>query len=58
MVVRDQQQLVTLVLELLDQPEKREAMGQAGFQMVENGKGALKRTLVEIHELLEQRGPD
>jgi 3-deoxy-D-manno-octulosonic-acid transferase len=51
-------QLAEQVLLLIKHPEKAKTMGQAGFQLVENGKGALEHTLDTVRLLLEQHQAD
>ena len=51
-------QLTEQALLLLQHPEKAKAMGKAGFQLVENGKGALEHTLDAVRLLLEQHQAD
>jgi 3-deoxy-D-manno-octulosonic-acid transferase len=50
--VQDPQQLLRAVLDLVSQPEKRNAIGVKARQFVESNQGAVARVMAEIFEVL------
>ena len=52
--VPNQQELERSLRELLDDPERRDAMGQAGVSLVKTGQGAVQRTLDLIDSALTE----
>lgn len=52
--VADALELASTLRELFSQPEKRDRMGRAGFELVRNGQGAVGRTLDLIESVLNR----
>jgi len=52
--VRDALELESSLRELFRQPEQRDRMGRAGFELVRNGQGAVGRTLDLIESVLTE----
>jgi 3-deoxy-D-manno-octulosonic-acid transferase len=50
--VQDPQQLLRAVVDLMSQPQKRNAMGVKAKQFVESNQGAVARVIAEISEIL------
>lgn len=50
-IIQNSQELAETVLQLLQQPEERSALGEAGRQLVENNRGATACLLGEISKL-------
>jgi 3-deoxy-D-manno-octulosonic-acid transferase len=50
--VQDVNDLETAIHRLFKEPELRDQMGQAGFDLVKSGQGAVERTLAQIRKLL------
>jgi 3-deoxy-D-manno-octulosonic-acid transferase len=54
--VSDEKELGERLRELLDRPELRRRMGEAGIRAVDSFRGASRRNLAAVKELLEQGG--
>lgn len=52
LMVSDRQSLLSALRVLLDHPERRSAMGMAGYQLLQKNVGATDRTLAVITEVL------
>jgi 3-deoxy-D-manno-octulosonic-acid transferase len=50
--VRDTHELEATVRRLFDEPELRDRMGRAGYDLVKSGRGAVDRTLEIVETLL------
>ena len=53
--VHNAPELEARLIELWGNPELRQAMGKAGMDLVQAGRGALKRTLAAVDSLIRQR---
>ena len=53
--VHNAPELEARLIELWGNPELRQAMGKAGMNLVQAGRGALKRTLAAVDSLIRQR---